>query len=247
MNYLNIYNSLIEKAKSNIFDTDEYFETHHIEPKGLGGSDDINNLVKMTARQHFVAHWLLFRIYPTNKQIAAAFHIIAFGKNCRETRKKHEGYMPSSRAIAEARYASIIRNTGSKHSLETIQKMKDTWAKKLAEGYVWPKIGTSPSEETRAKQSQSKIGKPRSQETINKIIATKKKQQQEFLEQNNGVKKKLSKDTIEKIRQAALERNKERTTKKNEEKRQKDIEKEKEKRLKQQIKAKERKLKRQQK
>lgn len=236
MNYLNIYNSLIDKAKDNVFNSDEYFETHHIIPKGMDGSDDTNNLVKMTARQHFVAHWLLFRIYPTNKQIAAAFHIIAFGTNCRNTRKKHQGYMPSSRAIAEARYASVVRNTGSKHSPETIQKMKDTWSKKLAEGYVWPKIGTSPSDETREKQSKSKIGKPRSQETIDKIKDTTRRQQQEFLDQNNGVKKKLSKETIEKIRQAALERNKERTDKKKEEKLQRSIDKENDKRLKYKLK-----------
>jgi hypothetical protein len=190
---------------------------------------------------------MFFSCFSTNKQIAAAFHIIAFGKNCRETRKKHEGYMPSSRAIAEARYASIVRNTGSKHSPETIQKMKNTWQNKLKNGYVGPTKGKITSEETKEKQRQAKLGKPRSQETIDKIKTTKKRQQQEFLEQNNGIKKKLTKDTIEKIRQAALERNKGKINNKYEEKRLKDIEKEKAKRVKQQIKAEERKLKRQQK
>jgi hypothetical protein len=155
--------------------------------------------------------------------------------------------MPSSRAIAEARYASIVRNTGSKHSPETIQKMKNTWQNKLKNGYVGPTKGKITSEETKEKQRQAKLGKPRSQETIDKIKTTKKRQQQEFLEQNNGIKKKLTKDTIEKIRQAALERNKGKINNKYEEKRLKDIEKEKAKRVKQQIKAEERKLKRQQK
>lgn len=236
MNYLNIYNSLIEKAKDNVFNSDEYFETHHIIPKGMDGSDDTNNLVKMTARQHFVAHWLLFRIYPTNKQIAAAFHITAFGTNCRNTRKKHKGYMPSSRAIAEARYASVVRNTGSKHSPETIQKMKDTWKDKYANGHAGSTKGRKITDEQKLKQSIAMTGRKRSQETIDKIQATKKRQQQEFLEQNNGVKKKLSKETIEKIRQAALERNKERTTKRKEETLQRSIDKENEKRLKLKIK-----------
>ena len=207
MNYSKIYNDLIEKGKSNVFTDTDYYETHHIIPKGLGGTDDKDNLVNLTYRQHFVAHWLLFRIYPDNKQIAAAFHISAFGTNCRNTRKKHQGYMPSSRAIAEARIAKVVHNKGNKHSPETIKKMQDTWAKKLAEGYVWPKIGTSPSEETRAKQSKSKIGKSRSQETIDKISETKKKQYQEYLEQNNGVKKKMSKKTKIRIKEAAIERN----------------------------------------
>lgn len=207
MDYLNIYNSLIEKAKDNVFNPNEYFETHHIILKGLGGSDEKDNLVKMTARQHFVAHWLLFRIHPTNKQIAAAFHIIAFGTNCRNTRKKHQGYMPSSRAIAEAREAKVIHNKGNKHSPETIKKMQDTWAKKLAEGYIWPKIGMKASEESKEKQRLAMSGKPRSQETIDKIIATKKKQYQDYLEQNNGIKKKMSNKTKRRIKEAAIERN----------------------------------------
>jgi hypothetical protein len=242
MDYLNIYNSLIDKAKNNVFNSDEYFETHHIIPKGMNGSNEKDNLVKMTARQHFVAHWLLFRIYPTNKQIASAFHIIAFGTNCRNTRKKHEGYMPSSRAIAEARYASVVRNTGSKHLPETIQKMKDTWQEKIKNGYIGPTNGKITSEETKEKQRQSKLGKPRPQETIDKIKATKKRQYQEYLEQYNIVKKKLSKETIKKIRDAAIKRNKGKTNKKYEEKKLMDIAKENEKRLKQKIKAEERKL-----
>lgn len=222
MNYLNIYNSLIEKARTNIFNADDYFETHHIILKGLGGTDDNDNLVKMTARQHFVAHWLLFRIYPTNKKIAAAFHIIAFGTNCRNTRKKHQGYMPSSRSIAEARQAKVFHNKGNKHSPETIQKMKNTWQEKIKNGYIGPTNGKITSDETKEKQSLSKLGKERSIETIDKIRATKKKQHQEYLNQNNGVKKKLSTDTKNKIRQAAIERNN--TLQKYEDKKQKEIE-----------------------
>lgn len=40
----------------------EYFETHHIVPKSLGGTDDKNNLVNLTAREHYIAHLLLVKI-----------------------------------------------------------------------------------------------------------------------------------------------------------------------------------------
>lgn len=36
-----------------------YTEVHHILPRALGGSDDDFNLVRLTYREHFVAHWLL--------------------------------------------------------------------------------------------------------------------------------------------------------------------------------------------
>src|SRR6056297_620137 len=47
-----------------------YKEKHHIIPRSIGGSDGKDNLVDMTARQHFIAHLLLSKmcIYPSNKK-----------------------------------------------------------------------------------------------------------------------------------------------------------------------------------
>lgn len=36
-----------------------YSEKHHIVPKALGGGNDAANIVRLTFREHFVAHWLL--------------------------------------------------------------------------------------------------------------------------------------------------------------------------------------------
>ena len=44
---------------------DVYTEEHHIVPRSEGGTDALENLVALTAREHFLAHWLLFRIYKT--------------------------------------------------------------------------------------------------------------------------------------------------------------------------------------
>lgn len=42
----------------------KYFEDHHIIPRSLGGKDVISNMALLTAREHFVCHWLLAKIYP---------------------------------------------------------------------------------------------------------------------------------------------------------------------------------------
>ena len=58
------YISLIEKAKQRSWtrtSAGQYVESHHIIPKSLGGSDDKNNLVFFTAREHCIAHLLLCR------------------------------------------------------------------------------------------------------------------------------------------------------------------------------------------
>lgn len=59
MKYKKHYDMLILKAKSKEDQREEekkfdcYFERHHIHPKSLGGSDEKENLVLLTAREHF--------------------------------------------------------------------------------------------------------------------------------------------------------------------------------------------------
>ena len=40
-----------------------YTESHHILPKSLGGLDNSDNLTHLSAREHFICHWLLTKIY----------------------------------------------------------------------------------------------------------------------------------------------------------------------------------------
>lgn len=37
----------------------QYYERHHIVMKSMGGEDSEENIVYLTAREHFIAHWLL--------------------------------------------------------------------------------------------------------------------------------------------------------------------------------------------
>lgn len=66
MDYKNIYYKIIENAKKEAENGNRfvgYFEKHHILPKSLGGTNDKENLVKLTAREHFICHWLLVKMY----------------------------------------------------------------------------------------------------------------------------------------------------------------------------------------
>ena len=51
------YNQITNNAKNRVLDC--YTESHHIIPLSLGGPDIADNLVNLTAREHFVCHWLL--------------------------------------------------------------------------------------------------------------------------------------------------------------------------------------------
>jgi hypothetical protein len=58
---------------------DGYAEVHHIVPRSLGGSDDADNLIRLTARQHFIAHWILARALGGSAS-RAFFMMSNFGK-----------------------------------------------------------------------------------------------------------------------------------------------------------------------
>lgn len=72
--YKNRYNKFIEKIKSTENrQLGEYTEMHHIQPKCLRGTNNKNNLIRLTLREHFLAHWLLWKAYPDYLPLASAF------------------------------------------------------------------------------------------------------------------------------------------------------------------------------
>lgn len=49
--------------RGQVRELDSHTEIHHIIPKSLGGSNSISNLTSLTAREHFICHWLLTKIH----------------------------------------------------------------------------------------------------------------------------------------------------------------------------------------
>ncbi len=79
MNYNNIYQKLIS-ARIRRGKPDGYCERHHIIPKSLGGGDNNENLIYLTAREHFIAHLLLMKIFPNSGMVHAAFKMACINK-----------------------------------------------------------------------------------------------------------------------------------------------------------------------
>lgn len=74
--YTRIYFSIIKNAKSRTLLKTEYKEKHHIIPRSLGGSDDIENLVNLTAREHFICHRLLIKMTDGISRGKMAFALV---------------------------------------------------------------------------------------------------------------------------------------------------------------------------
>lgn len=171
--YTKLYYNIISTARSSDISHLVYTETHHILPKCLTGTDSAENLVKLTARQHFVCHWLLTKMVNgenKNKMIFALNKMLSSSKNQHRykiTGRKYEllkiqfnkaNLFNDPNWQLEQRKRNHI---GKKRSEETKQKLKDAWAKSREHrtGINHPNYGKTASASTKQKQSLAMTGK----------------------------------------------------------------------------------------
>lgn len=197
--YKKWYDAIITKAQSRT-QVLLYSEIHHIIPCSLGGNNTSENLVTLSAREHFICHLLLskFTIGDDKRKMCFAARMMA-----QVTREFQNRYTPSSKIYELIK--SEISRIG--HSKDTRQKMSESAkgkkktpqaiAKQLASK---SKNGTLPgSFGVRAKRKATMEAKgtlPSSDHVKAKRKAT--------MEANGSSRKgkKLSLETIEKIRQS---------------------------------------------
>lgn len=110
MNYLIHYNNLISSRKSLLRKKGAgvYYEKHHIIPKWLGGLDTKDNLILLTAKEHFIAHLLLWKHYR-DRSSALAFHKMTKSSNSNQQRKF------TSTQFEKAQQAFVETQTGDKN------------------------------------------------------------------------------------------------------------------------------------
>jgi hypothetical protein len=92
----------------------------------MGGSSDLKNLIHLTAREHFLAHWLLWRIYRT-REMAFAFHAMCVWNNGRG-KFSSIAYSESRENAAKMR-SDFMKTNVSERSV----KMKIAWDNKTDE------------------------------------------------------------------------------------------------------------------
>lgn len=79
MDLQRIHDNIITAAKDRA-SIDEYYERHHIIPSSLGGTNDAANIVLLTGKEHYIIHWILYRINPC-PETAYAWHRMSYGPN----------------------------------------------------------------------------------------------------------------------------------------------------------------------
>jgi hypothetical protein len=175
MDYQRIYNHLIDFRKQN--KPSGYSEKHHIQMRSLGGSDSEDNLVRLTGREHYIAHLLLARFNRCSQTICAVW-MMQCKASFQERPEIKSSRMYEWIRAEQAKYASIA-NTGKSPSAETREKLGRVWkGRKQTEEHKRRRAeshkGHKHSEESKEKMRLAKIGKTHSDETKLKMSESAK-------------------------------------------------------------------------
>lgn len=108
MNYEKNYYDYINYVKFSNRELNDYYEVHHIIPKCLGGSDEKDNLIKLTAREHFLAHYLLTKIYPNSNKLLDAFRMMGTKNNEQNRYINSRLYESKRKEFSKARSKQVL-------------------------------------------------------------------------------------------------------------------------------------------
>jgi len=136
-----------------------YCEEHHITPKCFGGTNEKNNLIRLTARQHFVAHHMLWKAYG-GAMSRAFFMMSNFGKygkvnSAAYAKARGEYSLEVTKQLTGKKLPSPSAETRMKQSLA---KLGHRLTPKHIENVRLASIGRVTSVQTKNKISESKRG-----------------------------------------------------------------------------------------
>lgn len=152
-------------------DEEVYYEIHHKIPKCMGGSNNSDNLVKLTFEEHLKAHLLLHLIYPFNEKLTYSLSLML------SIKKSKNGKFLDTLEI-DIDYLSNLRKEHNKNISNRLR------------GKPKPPM----SEETKKKLSIDNTGKHLTKETREKISKANRKENDPFYGKHHTeeAKKKLS-------------------------------------------------------
>ena len=186
--YFRWYQSLILHRKENPLPDGTYTESHHIIPRSLGGSNARENLVKLSAREHYICHTLLMKFTIGNDRYKMAY---AFMRLSHKKTTKISSYayqlMRQNFKLTDSVKAKISKSlTGKKHTPEARAKISSNHRRhqtaetsekisKSKRGIATRGAGWTTSEETKQRQSAAQKGRLLSEEHKAKLRKPKKK------------------------------------------------------------------------
>jgi hypothetical protein len=156
-----IYAELVGRARGR--ERHGYMERHHVLPKCMGGSNRKDNLVYLTAKEHFIAHKLLVRMHPEVYGLWQA--LIAMGRIAQF----------KSRIFASERQRAAALRRGFRYSDKSKERMSSSAS---ARGRNSPKTefkaGQKPWNAGLPPEMSHRYGKKHSAETIARMVESQR-------------------------------------------------------------------------
>lgn len=175
MHYWKLCNRAVERKLVDVFT-----ENHHVYPKCMVGDNNIT--VELTAKEHYLAHQLLVKMYPNNNKLVFAAFCMTNGNCGRNPRVKMREYSWLKRKRADAARDALKGKPGKPHTEETKTRIRDTLKRTRPGGYVRSaeeienmKIGLANSLKQKNKICYSPLGIKHSEETRLKMSISRKK------------------------------------------------------------------------
>jgi hypothetical protein len=128
MDYTRIYNQIVERAQTRKLKG--YIEKHHIIPKCIKGLNIKENIVELTAREHFLCHRLLCEIYPKEPKLWYALWLMAIGKR---KWKSIDPYKTTSKEYERIKLEFIKRKKGNSISEQHKAKIGKNNSKQIVQ------------------------------------------------------------------------------------------------------------------
>lgn len=176
MNYQKCYLKLIESRKSlnrNKGDGN-YYEKHHIIPKACGGSNNKENLILLTFKEHYIAHLLLTKIYEGELRRKMYYALWQMSRNILNGER-----ILSASQFDKCKEAEVLAKKGRKVSDEVKERLREINTGKTISEEQRRKIsetltGSKQTEEIKEKIRKYQTGRPKSEKTKEKIREAKR-------------------------------------------------------------------------
>ena len=155
--YLFKYINFINSRSSRIIPEKTYTENHHVLPKCYGGNESQENLIKLSAREHFIAHWMLWK--ACGGKMTYAFNcMLTLNKKCKSS--KHYVLLRENCSLSGENNPMF----GKKHSTKSREQMSEKTKKAFIDNPELRKIcaahfkGVKLSQKTKDKMSKAQSG-----------------------------------------------------------------------------------------
>jgi len=169
--YTSLYDEIIQQSK-NRSKISGYTEKHHIIPRSLGGNNKKENIAVLTAREHFVCHWLLTKMVDGEllpKMQKALWRMLVKGADFQVRYKPNSHTYESLRLKYGTLRKGIVTSSKTKEKISKANKGKTAWNKGIPRTEEERKLMSKRRKETADKVQVWNYGRKHSSETLKKI------------------------------------------------------------------------------